>query len=545
MIYPWLLWVKILKFFLPPIARARLGMGESGLNTNKTSSLALVFIVVLLFSYFAFRNPTNFVKAPAVPTFNHAIVDATDYANAVCIGDINRDGFSDVIAAQSGVGLFWYKYSNWENYTIASCDWESEEVRCADINRDGYLDVVGAESNVVGAESNHNIYWYENPLPNGDPTKPWTKHYIGTCSWYVWGGLEVADLNNDGKLEVVVRSDAYWGLGEIAIFVQGDNASSWNAINRFYVPSHDGLAIGDLNGDSHPDIVLNGYWLENPYPDLSKNWTMHIIDSKWYNQSTGSWRDNNARVAVADLNKDGRLEVLFSQPETTGFPVSWYETSNAETGPWVEHVIGYVDNCHTLLVGDLNNDGYLDVVAAKFSRSDGAIPPPYPIVVFYNNGDCLSWNETVVSDLGMYKGVLGDIGNTGYLDIIGSRGYLVPPIDIWVNSPNSTPTPTPTPTTSPFPLPSSNPISTPTLTVAPTPTSAQTRTPTSTSTPTTKPSPTSPPTSAPSVLRSPFLSQTSTLTATLPPEAFYAIGVITISAIVFIGIKTLKKQKKI
>jgi hypothetical protein len=320
----------------------------------------------------------------------------------------------------------------------------------------------------------------------------------------VWGGLGVADFNNDGKLDVVVRADAYLGKGEISIFIQ-NNASSWSAIKTMYTRSCDGLDVGDLDGDLDADIVLNGFWLENPYPDLSGNWSEHNIDSKWWNQSSGdenNWADNNARVVVVDLNKDGRLDVLLSQPERSGYPISWYETSNPRNGPWVEHVIGYVDYCHTLLVGDINLDGYLDVVAAKFERSDGLYPPPFPIKVYYNSGDSLSWNETVVSDLGIYKGVLGDIANDGYLDIIGSRGYLKPPVEIWVNSltPTSTPTPTPSPTETPTPTPT--PTETPTPTPTPTETPTPTPTPTETPTPTPTPLPSQAPTLAPTTVPS-------------------------------------------
>jgi hypothetical protein len=120
--------------------------------------------------------------------------------------------------------------------------------------------------------------------------------------------------------------------------------------------------------------------------------------------------------------------------EKPGYPVSWYEASNPKNGPWTEHVVGYLDYCHTLQAGDMNNDGHIDVVVGKFERPDGAIPPPYSLRVYYNmNGDGLSLNVTEVSSLGIYTGVIGDIGNDGDLDIVGSRSYWKGPIEIWEN----------------------------------------------------------------------------------------------------------------
>jgi hypothetical protein len=499
------------------------------LNTPKTALVAIVFITILLFSHFALRNgdPT-LVNASEVRVFEHAVVDGANYATCVCSGDVDGDGFPDVIAAKDGVGLIWYRYPDWKNYSMGLFDWGSEEIVCADLNGDGYLDV-------VGGDSSNNVFWFENPGPNGDVTGVWAGHFIGSCIYPLWGGLAVADFNNDGRLDVVVRADPGWGgKGEVSVFIQ--NSSSWSNGKTVSVRSHDGLAVGDLDQDGDPDVVLNGFWLENPFPDLSGNWTEHNIDSEWWNQSTGSWQDNNARVVVVDLNGDGRLDVLFSQAEASGFPVSWYETSDPKNGPWVEHVIGYVDCCHTLLVGDLNQDGFLDVVAAKFERSDGLISSPFPIKVFYNNGDSLSWNESVVSDLGLYKGVLGDIGSDGCLDIIGSHGYLKPPVEIWVNSPNSTPPPTPTSTPTPTtistplptttPLPSSTPTQTPTATQSltpsppPLPTSISTSTPSPTPTATSTPIPATTfyPTPIPTLLSTPKATPSPTLTSTPTPN---------------------------
>jgi len=434
-------------------------VGESGLKTNKTALFAFVFIVFLLVSHFAIISVDPaylIVQAGSVRVFENAIVDSIDYAGVVSAGDVDGDGFADVIAANYGVGLSWFRYPNWNEYSIGSYDWWSEDIKCVDIDADGDLDVVGAQR-FLGNRSDNRVCWFENPRPNGNPTGTWESHHIGNCSYHVIG-LGVADFNKDGKLDVVARADAYRDQGETSIFVQ--NQSSWSNVKTVPTRSHDGLDVGDLDGDLDADIVLNGFWLENPYPDISGTWSEHSIDSKWWDQTTDNrndgWADNNARTVVVDLNKDGRLDILLSHSEKPGYPISWYETSNPRSGPWIEHVIGYVDYCHTLLVGDMNLDGYLDVVAAKFERSDGLFPHPFPIKVYYNNGNSLSWNETAVSDLESTREYWKYIAIDEDLDIIGSRGYLKPPVEIWINSP--TPTSTPTPTAKPTPIPESTPI---------------------------------------------------------------------------------------
>ena len=44
--------------------------------------------------------------------------NATVYESA--IGDVNGDGFNDIIGAVQHVGLSYYRYPNWEKHTIYS-----------------------------------------------------------------------------------------------------------------------------------------------------------------------------------------------------------------------------------------------------------------------------------------------------------------------------------------------------------------------------------------------------------------------------------------
>jgi hypothetical protein len=100
----------------------------------------MVFITLFIFSNSALRSgvPTNLVKASEIQDFEHTIVDSKNYATVIGTGDVDGDGFSDVILAEDGAGLFWYRYPNWDKHIIAVLDWGSEELVCEDINGDGY-----------------------------------------------------------------------------------------------------------------------------------------------------------------------------------------------------------------------------------------------------------------------------------------------------------------------------------------------------------------------------------------------------------------------
>jgi FG-GAP-like repeat/Secretion system C-terminal sorting domain/Immunoglobulin domain len=356
---------------------------------------------------------------PTALAFQHHIIDINPPRDPHCktAGDINGDGFVDVLAASSSnftEGLFWYKYPSWTKYSIHTGSF-STDMQVADIDGDGDLDAIIPK----GAEYGSSVYIYVNPLPSGNPeVGPWQEIPVGDAGAH---DVEVGDINKDGKLDIVVRLDL-----AVTIFLQ-NSITSWTKVTLNTRP-FEGTALGDIDGDGDLDIVINGYWLENPLPGgnpATAPWTEHLISSAWGDQ---------VKVHVADLNGDGRLDVLFAPSEYSGANLAWYETLTPLTGPWTQHIIASnVEYVHTVKTGDMDRDGNLDVVTAEMQQSTD----PDEVIVYRNNGNALSWSKVVVATTGSHNAKLADIGNDGNIDIIGANWDMSAPggtpIEYWEN----------------------------------------------------------------------------------------------------------------
>jgi hypothetical protein len=168
----------------------------------------------------------------------------------------------------------------------------------------------------------------------------------------------------------------------------------------------DVLAIGDIDGDRQPDIMLGSQesigavWYQYP------SWKRYII-------SPGEFTTDGE---VADVDGDGDGDVILSDYKNDA--IAWWENTGKPfvTSGWVRHQIG-AKFAHGLAVADINGDRRLDV--AMFRKGEDKQltwfeAPPDPKQ---------SWNRHQV-DTPVGEGLdLGDIDGDGDMDIAGSTSW--------------------------------------------------------------------------------------------------------------------------
>lgn len=412
---------------------------------NVKTALIMMFIFTIAFmvcTKVEQQEPTEWTLRSGVP-FDHQILEDTDARHPFVV-DVNKDGQNDVIIITNYGGannydsktdkvLSWYEAPDWIRHDVLTLNYSSCGMAIGDVDGDGDIDVIGRDIEPGAEDATGWTIWIENPLPDGNPaTGPWNRHPIGQGEYPK--EIHVADFNKDGALDVAGRSH-----DKLFVWMQ-TNADEW-ARRELAIPPFDGLYCGDLDRDGDDDAILNGYWLESPENPLNDTWELHNIDEKWYNQTENTWAANNSKIALADIDADGCVDVVISQAEMPAFPVSWYKAPVDPTeDAWVEHVIGQVNWCHSLEVEDMDNDGDFDVVAGELTHGHDPAPYlPHKVVTFLNQGAATKWDrhlvwyEQTISDLGIYGFKTGDIHNDGDIDLVGPRNFNFGPIDMYIN----------------------------------------------------------------------------------------------------------------
>lgn len=281
-----------------------------------------------------------------------------------------------------------------------------------DLNEDGHLDIVSSIRKGDGLHVFH-----------GNGKGGFTDAKIPFNRMLGYGASGVGDLNRDGHLDIAftthgVPLQVFLGFGQ-----QGFKACNTPPRPEQIAPSnagirHDeileGLAIGDVNEDGNPDIVALAW--------TASGFVVFLGDGK------GAWkaerpiipekgRDFGHEVLLADANGDQHLDIL----ATYGGPAIFVGDGKGRFTPWGKNlpVPDTWGICHGIAVGDVNEDGKLDIATTSVP-----IDKMLGISVYLQGaeGSFTPSNAGLPADLDFFGVKLGDLDGDGHLDLVSEGG---------------------------------------------------------------------------------------------------------------------------
>ena len=174
------------------------------------------------------------------------------------------------------------------------------------------------------------------------------------------GYVVVADLNGDGKFDAIVaNSGDNLAYGHTVSVFLGNGDGSFGARTDYETGSQPtSLALGDVNGDGKPDLVVGNYQAA----------TISVLPGN--GDATFGTHADFATVAypvsvhLGDLNGDGKLDAVMAGFSATAGTITTLLGDGAGSfGSRADYAIGA--NPGPIQVVDLSGDGKLDVAVTN------------------------------------------------------------------------------------------------------------------------------------------------------------------------------------
>jgi gliding motility-associated-like protein len=292
-----------------------------------------------------------------------------------CLCDFDGDTKSDMLATSEETGtvaLFANTTTTTgiNNITFAKTSFllnaRSLHAKCGDLNGDGKADVIISE-----AGNGDRIFILQN-TSTGPGILSFSTAFVQLPGIKV-KRLEIADLDQDGKPEIIVTNQKGSTVSILINLSTKSNVIFSNTSSTVItIPGvvndrgFDGLAVADLNDDKKPDIVTTQFQRETDLFIIPNNSTPGNISMG--EVKSLSLASTVVNLKIGDLDKDGKPDIAATLLLGKSVAIFRNEGSGSDFGFSTAVQVETDERPYGIDFGDLDGDGSIDIATGSITN---------------------------------------------------------------------------------------------------------------------------------------------------------------------------------
>jgi len=296
----------------------------------------------------------------STPAFRASTLPTGASPESVTIADVNGDGRLDLLTANSDSGTLTIYHAGASGFAppaTLSVGAGAFEARVADLNNDALPDLVvariggfgGGGDVVVRLATAPGVFAPASAVATGDTPV----------------ALDVADLNADGRLDIVAADSGFSGAGDELLVVLSSPFGGFETAQRYATGDYPSdVLIADMNTDSIPDLVVANA------SSGTAGVLFGLASGGFSSMETYPVGPGPRGVAAADLNLDGSLDLATANGIGTS-SASLLLTQGVNITTEQRLAVGAFPTSVALV--DVNADGAEDLVTANRSSADVSV----------------------------------------------------------------------------------------------------------------------------------------------------------------------------